>query len=121
MWKIKSSVINSIIELAKNAYPNEFSALLVCSKDNKVIDDIYILPATQNFKDSSFLRTDLSPMSLSIIGSVHSHPNNSNLPSNADLKFFSSKDINVIICNPFGISNIAFYNSKGAPVTLDFI
>jgi len=120
-WKIKKNIILSIMELAKAAYPNEFSGMLVGDKDDKIIDDIYIIPATTNNLFSSSIRTDLVPMSLSIVGSVHSHPSNYARPSNADLHFFSSKSINIIAHYPYAPENYVAFNSKGEQILVQII
>ncbi|MFA5745328.1 MAG: Mov34/MPN/PAD-1 family protein [archaeon] len=121
IWKIKKNIVLSIMELAKAAYPNEFSGMLVGDKDDKIIDDIYIIPATTNNLFSSSIRTDLVPMSLSVIGSVHSHPNNYSHPSTADLRFFSSKSINIIAHYPYSPESFVAYNSKGEEMSVKII
>jgi proteasome lid subunit RPN8/RPN11 len=116
-WKIKKEVLASILEFSKASYPNEFSGLLI--GEENLITDIYILPATQNYAHSSVLRLDLAPLSTSIIGSVHSHPIRSGKPSSADLKFFSSKKINIISYYPFDFSSFSVYDSFGKEVFLE--
>lgn len=120
-WKIKKNIILSIMELAKASFPNEFSGMLVGDRDDKIIDDIYIIPATSNHPFSSTIRTDLVPMSLSVVGSVHSHPSSYARPSSADLRFFSSKHINIIAHYPFSPDCFAAFNSKGEQIQVTII
>jgi len=120
-WKIKKQTILTIMELSKQAYPNEFSGMLVGNKDNKLIDDIYIIPATINNHDSSTIRTDLIPMSFSVIGSVHSHPSSSSKASRADISFFQSKTINIISRYPYSLVDFSVYNHKGETISLEVI
>jgi len=120
-WKIKTKVLLSIMELAKASFPNEFSGMLVGDKDKKLIDDIYIIPATHSSRNSSTIRLDLVPMSMSVIGSVHSHPSSNANPSRADLRLFSTKDINIIVHYPYASNCFSAFNSKGQEISLEII
>lgn len=120
-WKIKKEVILSIMELSKSAFPNEFSGMLVGDVDKKIINDIYIIPLTQNHRNSSSIRLDLVPMSLSIIGTVHSHPTGSAYPSSADLNFFQSKSVNIITNYPYSLNDFKVYDSFGKIIFLEII
>lgn len=120
-WKIKLRVLQTIMELSKEAYPNEFSGMLIGSSEDKIIDDIYIIPATVNTQTSSTLRLDLVPMSFSVVGSVHSHPIPSSAASRADLRLFQSKYINIISNYPFSLENFTAYNNKGQEMKIEII
>lgn len=109
------------MELSKSSFPNEFSGMLVGDKDKKLIDDIYIIPLTQNHRSSSSIRLDLVPMSFSVIGSVHSHPSSSAQPSRADLSFFQSKSVNMIAHYPYGPKDFRVYDSYGKDISLEII
>jgi len=53
---------------------------------------------------------------------VHSHPSNSNKPSTADRQFFRKVGIiNIIICNPYTVNNIKFYNNEGEEITVEIV
>jgi len=120
-WKIKKKILLTIMELSKEAYPNEFSGMLVGDKDQKLIDDIYIIPATINNHNSSTLRLDLVPMSFSIVGSVHSHPSSSSQASRADQRFFQSKSVNIISRYPYQLLDFTAYNHKGEEIFLEVV
>jgi len=120
-WKIKKNVLDSILAFSKSFYPNEFSALLFCDLDTHVIKDIYFLPGTCSNDHSAYLRLDLAPISLSLVGSIHSHPTGKGKPSLADLNFFSSKDINIITYFPFCLDCYECYNSKGEKISLEIV
>jgi len=120
-WKIKRKIILSIMELSKSSFPNEFSGMLVGDRDKKIIDDVYIIPITINNRNSSTIRTDLIPMSLSILGSVHSHPSSYAKPSQADLNFFHSKSINIITHYPYSLENFIAFDSKGQEIEIEII
>lgn len=118
-WYIYKDVLESIMEFSKSFYPNEFSGMLV-SKDN-VFQDIYIIPQTKSNENSASIRLDFVPLSLSINGSVHSHPSGTGEPSRADLSFFQSKDINIIAYYPFSLYSFKAYDSSGKNVSLGVI
>ncbi|MDD3178400.1 MAG: Mov34/MPN/PAD-1 family protein [Candidatus ainarchaeum sp.] len=110
-WKIYDDVIESIMALSKSFYPNEFSGMLYA--ENNVIQDIYIIPKTISNRNNAIIRLDLVPMSLNIIGSVHSHPSGFGKPSIADLNFFSRKYVNIISYFPFSKNCFKVYDNLG--------
>ena len=118
-WKIKKTVLQSIMYLSKNNYPNEFGAMLV--SDDFIINDIYIIPATKENSNSVVIRTDLVPMSIKVVGSVHSHPSGFGRPSIADINFFSRKFINIISYPPFNLNDFKAYNKQGVLINLEII
>jgi proteasome lid subunit RPN8/RPN11 len=120
-WKINKIVLESIMEFSKNFYPLEFSGLLYCDIDKRIITDIYILPGTHSGRTSAVLRMDLAPMTFNLAGSVHSHPSGQGDASNADLNFFSGKQINIIAYPPFSLDSYKAYNKQGVLVKIDVI
>jgi proteasome lid subunit RPN8/RPN11 len=70
----------------------------------------------QSSQTSAALKAILQPLT-NAIGSVHSHPSFSNLPSEQDLRFFNKNPgIHLIICHPFKIENIAAYDYQGKKI-----
>lgn len=118
-WKIYFDVLESMMEFSKSFYPNEFSAMLYAKE--QIIQDIYIIPKTESNRNNAVIRLDLVPMSLSIIGSVHSHPSGFGLPSRADLNFFQRKYVNIITYYPYCLDCFKAYNSLGKEIKLDVI
>ncbi len=118
-WTIKKEVLESIMEFSKHSYPNEFAGMLV--GDNNVIDDLYVYPAAKNFPQMVIINPNLSPMTLRVIGTVHSHPSGQGVPSRADLSFFRGKKINLVVYYPFDLCCYKAYNKKGELVFLDVI
>ena len=118
-WKIKKDVLQTIMDFSKASYPNEFSGFLYV--DDYVINDLYILPATKNYRHSTVIRLDLAPMLLNLNGSVHSHPSGFGLPSKADIHFFSNKMINIITFHPFSLNDFKAYDKEGNLVFLKII
>jgi proteasome lid subunit RPN8/RPN11 len=109
------------MEFSKHFYPLEFSGLLYCDIDKKIIKDIYILPGTHSGRTSAVLRMDLAPMTFNLAGSVHSHPSGRGEASSADLNFFSSKQINLIAFPPFSIDSYRAYNKQGELVKIEVV
>jgi proteasome lid subunit RPN8/RPN11 len=118
-WKIKENVLQTIMYLSKNNFPNEFGAMLV--GDDFIINDIYIIPATQESSNSVYIRTDFIPMSTSVIGTVHSHPSGFGNPSSADINFFSKKFVNLISYPPFNLDSFKAYNKKGELIIIEIV
>jgi len=107
------------MEFSKSFYPNEFSGLLYCK--GTIISEIYILPGTHSNENSAVLRLDLAPMTLSLKGSVHSHPSGFGNPSLADKSFFLSKQINIIAYYPFDLNSYRAYGKNGQEIFLKII
>jgi proteasome lid subunit RPN8/RPN11 len=118
--RISSATIETIIEAARNTYPDEFIALLGKTR-NREIDEIIVLPATYGNTFSS-LRLDLLPYTEKTAGSVHSHPSTSNRPSRADLNFFRELGgIHLIIAFPFNMKTIRAFDSGGKEIVLEVV
>ncbi|MFA5357394.1 MAG: Mov34/MPN/PAD-1 family protein [archaeon] len=122
-WKIKKNVIEAIMAASKAAYPNEFVTLLSGSEKEKIVDEYAMLPGDSGptFATVGGWGLDAYPVDEKLIGSAHSHPSNSNLPSIADKKFFKQYFLNTIICAPFEIQNFAFYNANGEKIGVEII
>ncbi len=118
-WSIKKEGLETIMDFSKNYYPREFAGMLI--SNSSVIDDLYIFPLSQNYPTSVFIKPWLSPMTLSIVGSVHSHPSGNGSPSQADLSFFRTKQINLIVFPPFDIYSFKAYSKKGNVVSVDVV
>jgi len=116
---VKSDVIDSVMDLAKENHPKEFLAFL----DGKIKDGVLTIDgilyqeyyATDNSAAPIFHFPDKS-----FYGCVHSHPGYSNRPSNADRMFFRKIGIiNMIICRPYDKGSIRFYNHEGEEIKVD--
>jgi proteasome lid subunit RPN8/RPN11 len=120
-WKIKKNVFDTIIYLSKNNYPHEFGAMLVSENSDHVIDELYIIPATNDTVNSVTFRLDLIPLTFRVVGSVHSHPSGSGYPSKADSNFFSRRFINLIMYPPFDYTSFKAYDKQSQPINVDII
>ena len=120
-FRVKKAVIANIISAAKNVYPNEFIALLGGDRDRKIVDEIVILPAIFG-EMHSIIRSDLMPFDKRILGSVHSHPSEYAVPSDADLQAFASfGQINIIIAFPYTLDSMKDFDQKGKKILLEVV
>ncbi len=121
MIKIKSATIETIINSARNVYPNEFIALLGVSGNENVIDELVMVPATYG-RNYSSIKTWLVPFDKGIVGSIHSHPNVSNSPSKGDLRAFAKfGDIHFIISYPYNLESLNVFNVRGKELEFEVV
>ena len=112
---IDREVIEEIINISKEAYPNEFMALLEGKIEENIlhITGLIFLPA-ETSNEGAVMQVFMQPLTTNSVGSVHSHPGYSASPSDADLQFFSKKGIfHMIIAEPYNIESIIAYDSFG--------
>ena len=111
---ITRQVIESIMDMAKQAHPKEFIILLKGDvHNNKLVISSLVYQSYQASENSSVMMMNL-PLMSGVRGSCHSHPSYSNSPSSEDLKFFNKHPgLHLIICRPYGISNMASYDTYG--------
>ncbi len=114
---VKSSAMDEICHLARQAYPKEFFAIL-----NGKIDERELLIVSLTYQiyetteESASFKLNL-PLISNDIGTVHSHPSYSNLPSVADKSTFNKHGlVHMIVCRPFEKGNIAMYDLYGRPL-----
>ncbi len=120
---IESEVIDEIINIAKEAYPNEFMALLEGKIEDNIlkITGLVFLPV-ETSQEGAVMQVFMQPLTTNSVGSVHSHPGPSANPSNADLEFFAKKGFfHMIIAEPYDRDSIIAYDSFGNPVTYRII
>ena len=121
MWKIKSTLVESICLAAKNIYPQEFLALIGGDPDNNVIEELVVVQAIYGEKFSS-LRRDLIPFDSRIIGTVHSHPSYHLRAYRCDLVSFPKLGkVHLIIGLPFELSSLKLFDNKGQVLEYEVI
>jgi len=120
---IEEEVIDEIINIAKESYPNEFVALLEGRVEDETlqISGLIFLPSDVS-NEGAVMQIFMQPLTVNSVGSVHSHPGHSASPSEADLNFFASKGVfHMIIAEPYTRESIRGYDSWGNVVNFKII
>ena len=115
--KIDREVLDSVIYYSKKAYPNEFLAFFdgVIKNDTLYITSLLFVPG-ETCETGAVVHTELIPMNIKYLGSVHSHPGPSASPSSADLKTFSKNGyFHMIVCLPYSYETFRAYDRYGNP------
>lgn len=112
---LEGEVIDDLLGAAKSSYPREFGALLEGSLERDVLDiDGYILPQTLSGKDNVLMKIGMLPSTTETIGSIHSHPGSSAVPSTADIHFFQKRGlVHFIMSNPYVRRKVKGYDRWG--------
>jgi proteasome lid subunit RPN8/RPN11 len=122
-WKIKRRTLDFILESAKSTYPNEFGGFLRVDLDKKdTISEIVLLPGTVSGESHAIFKLNMLPIDFSIVGTVHSHPSVSFLPSEADTFLFRKYGkIHMIVAYPFNPSSWKAYDLYGKKTDVKII
>ena len=115
---VDHELIEEIMDIAKEAYPNEFSAMLQGKIENDVlkIEGLIFLPGAAS-ESGAVMEIFMMPMLSDAVGSVHSHPGYNANPSGADLQFFAKRGyFHIIIAQPYNENSIHAYNGFGERV-----
>ncbi|MGV8141696.1 MAG: Mov34/MPN/PAD-1 family protein [Candidatus Woesearchaeota archaeon] len=116
---IEKEVVENIILLSKQNHPKEFLAFLDGNIKNNRLTINGLLYQEYHASTESAAPIFHFP-DKSFYGSVHSHPGYSNRPSSADRQFFSKIGIvNIIICRPYDLKSIRFYNHEGEEINVE--
>jgi len=107
--KIKKELVERILEISKEAYPNEVAGILL----NNPASDFVLMPGEfSNYH--VYVKMNLIPIYPNLIGTFHSHPTSNNHASQADLNFFTKLGReHLIIGYPYVLNSIAVYKSNG--------
>lgn len=120
---IDREVVDEILLIARESYPNEFVAMLQGKVKEGVlhIDGLLFLPGETSDK-GAVMNIFMMPLVDEGIGSVHSHPGYDGSPSGADLHFFSKNGLfHLILAEPYNQDSIFAYNSFGERVDFKVI
>jgi len=112
---LPSRVADSLLEMARLAYPLEMLALLRGEKkrDEVYIKELLFAPLSEHGSSSVYFRFDLMPMDFTIVGLAHSHPSGIPKPSLDDLHNFIGR-VMLILIPPFSsYRDIYAFNSDG--------
>jgi proteasome lid subunit RPN8/RPN11 len=121
VYTIEKDAVDEVITRAKEAYPNEFGAMLRGLPHITHIEPVMEGAGNRN----SFLFSLYSRFSQRNVpgeGVVHSHPSGSARPSRADLSMFGRfPGINIIIGYPYKYDSMAAYDRLGNRVKLEIV
>jgi len=118
--RIRRELLEYLLELAKNAYPNEFAGFL--REKDGIFEEVLIAPNPHTGPRSIFFDTWMLPYDETIKGTVHSHPSPALWPSEADLEFFSKfGGVHIIIAWPFTADNVRAYSSDGREIRIEVV
>jgi len=118
--RIRRELLEYLLELAKNAYPNEFAGFL--REKDGIFEEVLIAPNPHTGPRSIFFDTWMLPYDETINMTVHSHPSPALWPSEADLEFFSKfGGVHIIIAWPFTADNVRAYSSDGREIRIEVV
>ena len=108
---IARDTLTFILEVSKSTAPNEFAGLL--RADGGVITEVIVLPGTESSEVSAVMHLYMLP-TISIAGSVHSHPTPNANPSGADLSLFlRTGNCHIIAGFPYNEKSWRCYDASG--------
>ena len=113
--RVDREVLESVIYYSKKAYPNEFLAFFDGQIKDKIlyITGLIFVPG-ETCETGAVVHTELIPMNTKYMGSVHSHPGPSAMPSDADLMTFSRHGyFHMIVCLPYSLETFKSYDRYG--------
>lgn len=117
---IKQELLRLLLEMGRDAHPNEFAALLI-EKDG-VIEEMNLVPGTITGSSSASVFFDMMPLGTHRAGSAHSHPNGVLHPSDADVNFFSRAGrFHLIIGYPYRAGDWQCFSADGEPCKIEVI
>ena len=116
---LKKDVRDSILSFCKMNFPNEGILILrgKSSKGNVSIDGLVVPPFSFGAHSYSGFPHNMLPGDLSYVGTVHSHPSGSAMPSVTDLNNFFQL-VSLIVRFPFRNEDIFAWDSSGNPIKL---
>ena len=119
--ELKNSIIDALIESAKQSYPNE-TLLLMNGKIKKgeyiKVEEISLAPFTTYGASYVSFSAHHLPIGLDIVGIAHSHPNGNPTPSLTDL----NNNFGVLLlltAYPYNRDEVRLYNRNGEIVKYD--
>ena len=119
-YAIEREVIDLILAVSKDSYPNEFAGVLRCEKG--VITEIMLVPGTVSGGRSALLRLHMLPIDYTVVGTVHSHPGRSFNPSEGDLRLFRKYGyVHIITRVPYDKDSWKAWDLDGNPYDLEVL
>lgn len=122
--RITKNAFFSVLEGAKNVFPDEFIALIRGEESESMVTlyEVIIPPLSEYAPThSSFSQWHL-PANLKELASFHSHPTPPALPSRADLHFFPrTARYHFISCPPFSEKSTRVFDSRGKELKFELV
>ena len=113
--ELKNSIIDALIESAKQSYPNE-TLLLMNGKIKKgeyiKVEEVSLAPFTTYGAGYAFFSPHHLPIGLDVVGIAHSHPNGNPTPSLTDL----NNNFGVLLlltAYPYNRDEVRLYSRNG--------
>jgi len=122
--RITKTAFFSVLEGAKNVFPNEFVALIRGEEKERevLLTEVIIPPLSEYAPTHSSFSQWLLPANLKELASFHSHPTPPALPSKTDLLFFSrTARYHFISCPPFSEKSTRVFNSLGKKLKFELV
>ncbi|WNY28389.1 hypothetical protein MmiEs2_05740 [Methanimicrococcus stummii] len=116
--KIASDTLDFILASCKASHPREFGALL--EADGDTIVNVIYLPGTDSTSRSVSFKTWMMP-NMPHAGSVHSHPSGAVRPSEQDLIFFRTNEVNIIVGEPYTRESWKAFDKGGNLTALEVV
>lgn len=118
--EIDNELLNEIFDCAKRVYPRETIMLLrgKKKKDTLAIFELVIPPFATYGQGFAHIPLSMLPIDFSIMGTVHSHPSGSLMPSATDLNHFFGKVLMIVGFPYDGAKNVAIYGRDGTGLAL---
>ena len=116
---ITRRALSSALASARSAYPNEFGGVLRADPPG-VISELLLLPGTTAGRRHANFQLYMLPADLTVVGTIHSHPNGALHPSDADLQLFRRWGRrHIILGAPYSSGSWRAYDGNGEEVRLD--
>ena len=117
---IKEKTLQMIMEASKSSYPNEFAAFL--RAEEGIIKELMLLPGTVSGNSQAIFHMSMLPIDFTVVGTVHSHPSDTSLPSDADLDLFRRYGwIHLITHYPYDMDCFTCYSGRGEIIDLKIV
>jgi len=118
--KVDRKLLETVFESARRLHPRETILLLrgKKTKDAVKVSELVVPPLASYGRGFAGIQVHMLPMDFSIVGTVHSHPSGSLMPSKADLNHFFGMLL-MIVAFPFiDEGNVGVYSSSGEKLLL---
>lgn len=117
---ISEELLDAILEGARRLHPKETILLLRGKKTRGVIEvsEVVVPPLATYGRGFAAMPVHMLPMDFSIVGTVHSHPSGSLMPSSADLNHFFGVVLMIVGFPYIGEKNVAVYDRSGEKLSL---